>query len=190
MEGSDGVPIGAPIRVEKVVAAVNPKHQAPYAGPRGTLKGTVRIEGDPPPDTGLKFPPKCKDSAATYGKLFRIGLDKALADVMVAVTGYDGYVPAAGEAVKVAIHRCAPQKRTVVLTFGQRIEVSNLDKIDSYVPYLDGAGNPTVMVAVPEGAPVKIYSRTGPSPPTTCSATSSTAASSPTCSSSTTPPST
>jgi hypothetical protein len=164
-EDTYGVPIGGPINVAKVVAAVNPKHEVPYAGPKGTLKGTVRIEGDPPPDTGLKFPDKCKDSAATYGKLFRVGLDKVLADTLVAVTEYGdrGFVPAADEAIKVAIHRCAPQKRTFALTFGQRIEVSNLDKLDSYLPYLDGTSTRTVMVATPEGSPVKLYPP-GPSP--------------------------
>ncbi len=165
VEGSLGVPIGGPFPVEKVVAAVNPAHKPPYAGPKGTLKGTVRIDGDPPPDTDLKFPDKCKDSTATYGKLFRVGLDKALADTLVAVTEYGdrGFVPAADEAIKVTIHRCVPQKRTVALTFGQRIEVSNLDKLDSYLPYLDGTPTRTVMVAVPEGAPVKLYPA-GPSP--------------------------
>src|SRR4051794_9871631 len=73
-----GAPVGIPIPGDKVVAVVDPEGKDPYAGPRGTLKGTLRIEGDPPPDTGLKFPDKCKESAATYGKLFRVGLDKAL----------------------------------------------------------------------------------------------------------------
>ena len=45
---------------EQVAAVVNGKHEKPYAGPTGTLKGRVRIDGDPPPDTDLKFPPKCR----------------------------------------------------------------------------------------------------------------------------------
>ena len=151
------VPVGMVADAAKIVAAVNPKHEKPYAGPKGTLRGHVRIEGDPPPDTGLKFQPNCKDAAATYGKLFRVGLEKALADVMVAVTGYQGFVPADSEVKKLTIHSCAAPKRTIPATYGQRFEVSNLDKLDSYLPYLDGNPVRAVMVAIPQGAPVKLY---------------------------------
>jgi hypothetical protein len=154
-----GVPIGLPGDPKKVVDAVNPKHEKPYAGPTGTLKGRVVIKGDAPPDTNLKFPDKCRDSAATYGKLFRKGLDDALADAMVAVTGYQGFVPASGPAAKVTIQGCAAKKRTIVMTAGQRLEVANLDRIDSYIPVLDGAPSAAGMVAVPGGDAVKLYPR-------------------------------
>jgi hypothetical protein len=152
-----GVPFGIAGEPGKVVEAVNPKHDKPYDGPKGTLRGRLRIEGDPPPDTNLKFPTNCKDSAATYGKLFRVGLEGALADAMVAVTGYQGYVPAESEIQKVTIRGCVVPKRTIVATYGQRLEVSNLDQVDSYLPYLDGQAVRAVMVAVPTGAPVKLY---------------------------------
>jgi hypothetical protein len=152
-----GIPVGLPGPTDKIVDAVNPKHEQPYSGPRGTLKGTVRIDGDPPVDTGLKFPAHCKDSAATYSKLFRVGLDKTLADAMVAITGYAGFVPATDEALKITIHRCVPSRRTYALTFGQRVEISNLDEKDSYLPYLDGLPFRSVMVAIPTGAPIKLY---------------------------------
>ncbi|MFT3769993.1 MAG: hypothetical protein QM820_31585 [Minicystis sp.] len=152
-----GVQVVIPGDAKRVVDAVNPKHEKPYAGPKGTLKGRVRIEGDPPPDTNLKFPPNCKEAQATYAKLFRVGLDNALADAMVAVTGYDGFVPAAGPAAKAPIRGCAVNKRTVVMTYGQRLEVANLDKLDSYVPFLDGAPSRAGMVAVPGGEAVKLY---------------------------------
>ena len=152
-----GVQFGLPGDPKRVVEALNPKHDKPYAGPTGTLKGRIRMEGDPSPDTGLKFPAKCKDAQATYGKVFRVGLDNALADAMVAVTGYQGFVPASGPAAKAPIHGCAVNKRTVVMTYGQRLEVANLDKLDSYVPYLDGAPSRAGMVAVPGGEAVKLY---------------------------------
>lgn len=143
-----------PAAVSKVV---NPKSEAPYAGPTGTLRGVVRMDGDPSPESGLKFPAKCGEGAATYGRLFRVGQDKALADAMVAVTGYQGYVPPRDEAKKVTIHGCAFNKRTVAATLGQRIEVANLDQTQSYMPYLDGASFRAIMVAVPGGDPVKLY---------------------------------
>jgi len=152
-----GVPIGIPGNAAKIADAVNPKHDKPYAGPRATLKGKVRIEGDPPPDTNLKFPDKCKDAQTTYAKLFRVGLDSALADAMVAVTGLTAFVPADGPAAKATLHGCAVNRRTVVMTYGQRLELANLDKLDSYVPYLDGAISRAGMVAVPGGEAVKLY---------------------------------
>jgi hypothetical protein len=156
---SFGAPIGAPIAVDKVMAAINPKHEPPYAGPTGTLKGKIRIDGDPPPPTRLKFPDRCKDSVVAYDKIFRVGLDKALADALVAVTNYGdrGWVPAREEAVKVTLHGCAPEKLTYGVTFGQRLDAFNTDKVASYMPYLDGTPAKTIMVAIPGGVPVKIY---------------------------------
>jgi hypothetical protein len=146
-----------PLDPKEVAKIVNPKGEKPYAGKTGTLRGVVRMEGDPAPESGLKFPAECGEGAATYGRLFRVGPDNALADAMVAVTGYDGFVPARDEAVKVTIHGCAFNKRTVVATFGQRIQVANLDPVRSYMPYLDGGNFRAIMVAIPGGDPVKLY---------------------------------
>ncbi len=161
-----GVPIGVPFPAAQVVAAVNPTHQAPYAGPTGTLKGVIRIDGDPPPETnaGHKYQDRCTDSRATYGKLFRVGLDKALADALVTVTGYHDFVPARDEAVKITFHRCVTPKLTYAVTSGQRLEISNLDRntADSYLPELVGSPMRAMMVAVPQGGPIKLYPKLGP----------------------------
>jgi hypothetical protein len=149
-------PLGVPVPAASVAAAINPKNEAPYSGPSGTLRGTIRITGDPPPETGLSFPPQCAEAAATYGKRFRVGQDGTVADVLVAVN-YPGFIPAREEAKKLTIRGCALSKRTLSVTFGQRIEVSNLDKLESYMPYIDGARSPAVLVAVPGGDPVKLY---------------------------------
>jgi len=153
-----------PVAPEKVAAVMNPDRLAPYAGKTGDLKGTVHIKGDPPPETGLAIPAKCGEAAATYGKLFRVGQDGALADAMVTVTpgakgteAWPGYVPPAEEAKKVTIHGCAFSKRTIVAAFGQRIEVYNLDKVETYMPFLDGSDFRAVMVAIPGGDAVKSY---------------------------------
>jgi hypothetical protein len=153
-----GIPIGVPYPADAIVAAVDPKGVEPYKGPTGTLKGTIHMTGDPaPPITGLKIPSKCGEASATYTKLFRVGLDKTLADVLVAVTDYEGLVPAEGEAMKMTIHGCATAKRTIAATYGQRIEVSNLDPGEQYMPYLAGAPTEAILVAVGNGAPVKLY---------------------------------
>jgi hypothetical protein len=143
---------------EKVAKVINPKGEAPYSGPTGTLKGRVRIKGDAPPETPITVPAgKCGEAAATWGRLFRVGQDGALADALVTVVGYNGFVPPKEEAAKVTLHGCALSRRTVVAAFGQRIEVANIDPIESHMPYLDGAPFTAVMVAIPRGDPVKLY---------------------------------
>src|SRR5262245_21866123 len=77
--------------------ALNPAEAKPYSGPVGHVSGTVHATGDaPPPDplTLAKIPPgKCEDARAFYGKLFREGPHRELGDVLVTVTGYEGYLP-------------------------------------------------------------------------------------------------
>lgn len=150
-------PVAVPVDAAAVAKVINPKAEAPYAGAKAALRGVVRITGDEAPATNIKFPVgKCGEAAATYGKLFRVGLEGAAADVLVAVTGYKGFVPAKSDAVKTTIHGCAFSRKTMAVAFGQRIEVSNLDKLESYMPYLDGAPKNAVLVAVPGGAPVQL----------------------------------
>lgn len=143
---------------ESVLKVMNPKRREPYSGPTGTLRGRVTIKGDPPPDTGLSFPVgKCGEAAATYGRLFRVGQQRALADALVTVVNYSGYVPEREEAEKVTIHGCAFSSRTVAMTFGQRLEVANLDPLESYMPNLEGAPFMAVLVAMPQGDAVKFH---------------------------------
>jgi hypothetical protein len=150
--------VGVPVPSESVAKVMNPKGEAPYSGPTGTLKGRVRIKGDPPPETGITVPVgKCGEAAATWGRLFRVGQDGALADALVTVVGYSGFVPEKEEAEKVTLHGCALNRRTVAAAFGQRIEVANIDPIESHMPYLDGAPVRAVMVAIPRGDPVRLY---------------------------------
>ncbi len=129
----------------------------PYAGPTGTLRGTVRIRGDDPPPTGQRFPSSCSQAAATYGRLFRVGPDGALADALVTVTHYQGHVPAAQDHQSLTARGCAWSARTVALTLGQHLEVQNLDTAQSYLPVLEGARAIAKLVAVPGGEPVKLF---------------------------------
>lgn len=155
-----GLAISPPFDAAKVMGVLDPDHKPPYAGPTATLRGRVRMEGDASPPSGLKFNAKCTEADATYGKLFRVGLDNALADAMVTVTRYAdrGWVPPAEPAVKAGFRGCAAVQRTYVLTYGQRLEVTNLDRTaDPYIPMLDGAPSKTMQVAVPGGAPIKLY---------------------------------
>lgn len=148
---------GIPVPASKVEAIVNPQHAAPYAGPTGAIEGVITAKGDLPPRRDISIPFECGEAYASYGKAFREGNGRALADVLVAVTGYTGFVPAGGDVLAVKIHGCAYDHRTLVLTYGQRVEVSNTDPKESFLPTLQGAISPAQMVAVPGGDSVKLY---------------------------------
>jgi hypothetical protein len=140
-----------------IQALVNPQNLPPYAGPVGTVEGVIHITGDSSPDQETKISAECAGAIPTYQKLFREGPARTLADVLVAVTGYNGYVPSKDEAVRVDMRECAYAHRTVSATLGQRIDVVNLDKSRSYIPYLIGDIAQAHMVAVQGGDPVRLY---------------------------------
>jgi len=147
----------APIPRERVQAVVNPKGVAAYAGPAGTVEGIVRIEGPEAPKLDLKIPTACGDALATYSKLFREGTGRTLADALVTVTEYEGYVPSKREVTTVPIRGCAYDTRTIAMTFGERLEVANRDTRFSYLPQLHGSRHAVDVVAVPKGDPVRLY---------------------------------
>ena len=150
---------------ERVAAVVNPMHLPVYAGRTGTVEGTVLVRGPAAPDVpGLDFH-GCPAAVDTYGKLFRAGPARAdglrpLADAVVVVTGYSGYyLPETEEVYHATIKAsCGYEARTIVLTFGQRLEIENESTIP-FAPYLEGEPTFTTMVAPPErkGEPVKIF---------------------------------
>jgi hypothetical protein len=139
-----------------VSSIVNPDSAPAYAGPSGTVVGRVVVTGDPPlelPDVLKQIPPECSAAKATYGRLFREGPARELADVLVAVTGYKGYVPERDAAQRLEAKGCSFGTRTMALTFGQRIEVVSKDA-ESYVPELLGERGQPQLVATPGGKAV------------------------------------
>jgi hypothetical protein len=149
--------IGIPRSRAEVEKIVNPKAAQPYSGPTATLRGTIRIKGDPPPDMPVTIPPECAPARDVYGKAFRVGSAGELADALVAVTNYEGFVPATSPAREVVLNGCAFDRRTYAAAYGQRIEVRNTDAKLSFMPYLDGAPYRSLMLALPGGAPTKSY---------------------------------
>ncbi len=148
-----------PFSEKEVRRLVNPKDEQPYRGPTGTVRGTVTIKGDPSPvlpEVTEKIPDKCKGARAVYGRAFREGMVRSLADVLVTVTEYEGYVPAKGEAVTLDTEGCAFPGRTFALTYGQRLDVKSKDG-EAYVPKLMGGQMRADMIAVPGGSAVKLY---------------------------------
>jgi hypothetical protein len=144
---------------------LNPYNLPAYAGPTGSVEGTVTIEGPPAPSVPLDSS-KCAAAIDTYGKLFRDGAParpggpRPLADAVVVVVGYaDYYVPEKNDAVRVSVGvGCGYASRTIAITFGQRIEISNQSTL-LFAPLIDNYSTPAVMVAPPKGngGPIKIY---------------------------------
>lgn len=132
----------------------------PYEGPTGTVVGRVTIAGDPAPKTNLRYEKGCEGAIATYGRLFRTGVDGGLGDALVTVTEYGkNYVPPKSEAISIKVTNCAFSQRTIAMTDGQHIEVQNLMNAKSFLPHLDGARQPATIVAVPAGEPIKLFTR-------------------------------
>jgi len=145
-----------PLPAASVAAMVNPEKLPPYAGPTGSVEGTIKVTGDPSPPMQADFS-RCPAAALTYGAKFREGPDRTLADAVVVVTGYRGfYVPEKNEAKETVIEDCAYKARTVTMTFGQRLEVKNVSN-DFWTPVLEPGLNMVLMMATPKGDPSKIY---------------------------------
>jgi len=132
-----------------------------YSGPAGTVRGVVVASGDPAPELPevlAKIGDDCAPAREVYGRLFREGTGRTLADVLVAVTGYKGYVPEQHSIVTVPASGCAWSTRTLSVTFGQRIDILAKDR-KAYVPDLLGAKMPAQLIALPGGAGSTVYAQ-------------------------------
>ena len=148
-----------PIPEQRIEAINNANKQAPYQGATGTVEGVVTMVGDAAPDMTTyidKIPADCSIATNTYGKLFREGDGRSVADVLVAVTGYKGYLKPKADHVELLARDCAWTKKTVGVTFGQRIEVKSADT-RPYIPQLLGGPAGALLVAVPGGDAVPVF---------------------------------
>lgn len=150
---------GLPGSPEAVSKTVNPENEPTYAGPTGGIRGVVIAVGDPAPVATAhlaQIKGDCPEARETYGHVFREGMLRSLADVLVAVTGYSGYVPATAPKKTVGARGCAFSTRTVGLTFGQTLDVVSKDR-EGYVPNLLGSKMQAQLLALPGGAPSTLY---------------------------------
>jgi hypothetical protein len=151
-----------------VQRALNPQNLPAYTGPTGSVEGIVRKNGPPSPKLGLSSATfvGCPDAEKMYGVAFREGEPdaagrRALFDAIVivkpAAEKLTYFVKENDEAETLNIVGCGYERRTVVMTFGQRLEVKNLTK-EYWVPELDPKTGVAMMMAAPNGAdPVKLY---------------------------------
>lgn len=145
----------ATLSEDKVKNILNPKGLAAYDGPTAIVKGRVTVRGDEAPETPIDAQMNCDLARPMFGRLFREGPGRSLADVLVAITEYEGFVPDASSTVRVNAEGCAWETRTVVLTFGQAVEVVAKDR-KPYVPELVGQRTVAQLFALPEGDPVHL----------------------------------
>jgi hypothetical protein len=146
---------------------LNPYNLPAYTGPTGSVEGTITVDGPAAPAVTVDAS-KCPGALDTYGKLFRDGTPskpggpRPLADAVVVVVGYkDFYVPEKAQAVSLDVGvGCAYPSRTIAITYGQRIEITNRSTL-LFAPMIDAMANSAVMVAPPrsagEGGPIKLY---------------------------------
>jgi hypothetical protein len=150
---------GLPGAAERVSKVVNPENRPTYTGPTGGVRGVVSATGDAPPAATAhvaRIKGACPEARETYAKVFREGMMRSLADVLVAVTGYEGYVPAKDATQTISARGCAYSTRTVALTFGQTLELVSKDS-EAYVPNLLGSRMKAQMLALPGGVASSLY---------------------------------
>lgn len=154
------VATGLPTDPKAISQAVNPTGLKAYSGPTASVRGVVRATGDASverADLVAQIGPDCPNAAPFIGPVLREGPGRTLADVLVTVTDYEGYVPETADAVKLEAHDCTFGTRTIALTFGQKLQIYSKDKY-SYVPELIGQKTLSQLVATPFGRGVaEIY---------------------------------
>lgn len=143
-------PSGAP---DVPVASAEPASSGTF----GTVRGVIRIKGDPAPtieSIAQTIPVgKCFSAHQAYGKLFREGSGRTLADVLVAVTRYRGAPQKSGAEVRVEAKDCAYDRRTIAFELGRTLTVHNKGE-ETYTPQLMGFTGQALMLAIPGGDPV------------------------------------
>lgn len=152
-----------PVSDEDVQRVTNPDKREPYKGPTGSVSGVVKMSGDPAAPlflAGAQLPTgdKCAAARDMYSSAFREGPGRTVADVLVAVTQYNAYLPPPKVPVPVTIEGCAFDRRTIAMTFGQSLSVL-VKGGEAGAPDLLGAHNPALLVAVPGGDPIELHPR-------------------------------
>ncbi len=143
-----------------IAAMVNPDKLPTYEGPTGSVEGTVFVTGDPPVATPADFS-RCPDAEKIWGQSFRQGAPNAsgartLADAIVGVTGYKGFVPEKTEAKRITIAGCGFERRTATLTFGQELDVYN-ESAEFWTPILEPGVSGVMRMLAPHTDPLRLY---------------------------------
>jgi len=156
-----------PVPSASVLKTLNPGDLPVYDGATGIVEGTLLVSGDPaPPAMGRSFE-KCPAAKDVYAKQFREGTprpdgNRPLADAIVAIEMATSglFVPERREAELLTVSDCTPSARTVVLTYGQRLEVKNASPDATkrtFAPQFENWPEHALMLATPGADPVRLY---------------------------------
>ena len=128
---NDGNPawLGISKSPSDVAKVINARGNNVYTGKTGTVRGTVTVTGDPPPQVPFHAERRCAAAQGYYDRLFRKADNGAVADALVAINGYDAFMPVDTPAKTVLINDCSFGTRTIAMTYGQRLEVRNNDTL-------------------------------------------------------------
>jgi len=118
-----------PLSDDDIQRVVNPSGATEYTGPTAVIEGVIKVKGDPPPPDHVfkDVPPECAESSKVHGVAYRKGENGELADVLVAVIGYSGYVRPSKADKTITIRNCSIDPPVIDLSLGQRLFVANED---------------------------------------------------------------
>lgn len=145
-----------PLSDEQIQAVVNPGKATEYAGPTGVIEGVVHVKGDPPAMREfVPLPKECANAPKVHAPMYRAGPKGELADTLVAVIGYSGFVRPNRQDKLVTIRDCSIAPTVIDLNLGQRLMVGN-DDGTPYMPQLADKA-PVRRLALPHMSPVPIF---------------------------------
>lgn len=123
-----------PLSEQQIAKIVNPKNEPEYTGPTGGVEGVIHVTGDKPLMRTLQGVPKeCAKAQDVYGPTYRAGAKGELADTLVGVIEYEGFVRPSRADKVVTIHDCVLDPRVIDLSLGQRLMVGSDDETN-YMP--------------------------------------------------------
>jgi hypothetical protein len=145
-----------PLTADQIRQIVNPKDAPAYDGPTGVVEGTVHVTGDKPLVRTLAGVPKgCENAQAIHGPTYRAGPKGELADALVGVIGYSGYLAPSHDDKVVTIRDCALEPTVIDLSLGQRLMIGNVDT-QMYMPQT-AAKQYVGRLAMKDQSPVPVF---------------------------------
>lgn len=145
-----------PMSDEAISALVNPKNSPEYTGPTGGVEGTLHVVGDKPVMRALEGVVKgCENAQKVHGPTYRAGPKGELADALVAVIGYKGFVRPTRDDKVVTIRNCAIEPTAIDINLGQRLMIANADD-QVYMPQT-AAKSYVGRLVVKDQSPVPVF---------------------------------
>jgi hypothetical protein len=113
---------------------LNPSNATEYVGPTGVVEGTITVKGDPPAiRTFETLPKECEGAKAIHAPAYRAGPKGELADTLIGVRTWSGYVRPSKDDKVITIKNCSIEPTVIDLSLGQRLMIGNADTMP-YMP--------------------------------------------------------